>query len=494
MPTNQPNFLFILVDDMGPWALGAAGNDEIQTPNLDRLAKRGVRFENFFCASPVCSPARASILTGLMPSQHGVLDWIASGNVDKERMDREGVQNPYGGYGLERKPIRYIAGEQTYTAQLAEAGYELALSGKWHLGDSMTPQAGFLDRWYTIGKGGAQYYYPDIIEEGEIKVVNEYVTTLFTDKALDYLDEMYEKPFYLGVHYTAPHSPWEAENHPAEMLELYRDCDFHNNPDVPDHEGLQVPPVYGTDARRENLIGYYAAVTAMDRDVGRLLDRLEELGIDDKTYVFFMSDNGMCMGHHGVWGKGNGTFPQNMYEESVKVPCIISGPGIAEDYVATSLYSQIDLYPTILELAGVAPSGNELARPGKSFVSALSGNENSENHAYICDEYGTVRMLRTKTDKYVHRSPWGPHEFYDLQTDPRESNNLFGDPDYADLILERRHELEDWFANYSDPSFDGTRQPVTGFGQLDRVDSKSRRLDKFGQEQRIAPAREIKAE
>ena len=193
MPHNQPNFLFILVDDMGPWALGSAGNDEIKTPNLDRLAKRGVRFENFFCASPVCSPARASIFTGLMPSQHGVLDWIASGNVDKERMDKEGVENPYGGYHLERKPIRYIAGEQTYTSQLAEAGYELALSGKWHMGDSMNPQAGFTDRWYTIGKGGAQYYYPDIIENGEIKIVNEYVTTLFTDKALDYMDEMNEK-------------------------------------------------------------------------------------------------------------------------------------------------------------------------------------------------------------------------------------------------------------------------------------------------------------
>ena len=106
MPSKQPNFLFILVDDMGPWALHSAGNQEIQTPNLDRLADRGIRFENFFCASPVCSPARASILTGLMPSQHGVLDWIASGNVDKERMDREGVNNPYGGYHFERRPIR----------------------------------------------------------------------------------------------------------------------------------------------------------------------------------------------------------------------------------------------------------------------------------------------------------------------------------------------------------------------------------------------------
>lgn len=491
MPSKQPNFLFILVDDMGPWALHSAGNQEIQTPNLDRLADRGIRFENFFCASPVCSPARASILTGLMPSQHGVLDWIASGNVDKERMDREGVNNPYGGYHFERKPIRYIASEQTYTSRLAEAGYQLALSGKWHLGDSMTPQAGFADRWYTIGKGGAQYYYPDIIESGEIKIENEYVTTLFTDKALDYLTEMQAKPFYLGVHYTAPHSPWEEDNHPADIIDLYKDCAFRNNPDVPDHEGLQVPPVYGTPTRRENLIGYYAAVTAMDREVGRLLDRLEELGLDDKTFVFFISDNGMCMGHHGVWGKGNGTFPQNMYEESIKVPCIIAGPGINEGQVASALYSQIDLFPTILELAAVEPKEDELNRAGTSFAHVLAGETEHDHHAYICDEYGTVRMLRTKTDKYIHRSPWGPHAFYDLEKDPSETNNLFGDPNYADLILERRHELETWFSEFSDPSFDGSRQPVTGLGQLDRVDSKSLRLDKFREEHRFAPAHEI---
>ncbi len=139
----KPNILFILTDDQGPWALGAAGNEELHTPHLDQLAKEGVRFENFFCASPVCSPARASILSGKIPSAHGVHDWIRSGNVDKELVDKLDIKNPYGGYGDEKKPIQYLAGQRTYTDALVEAGYTCALSGKWHLGDSMTPQHGF---------------------------------------------------------------------------------------------------------------------------------------------------------------------------------------------------------------------------------------------------------------------------------------------------------------------------------------------------------------
>ena len=135
----NPNVLFILSDDQGPWALNCAGTKELETPNLDRLAREGTRLENFFCASPVCSPARASLLTGRMPSQHGVQDWLRSGSVDRELMERLGIKNPYGGYGDERKPIRYLDGERTYTDVLAENGYELALSGKWHLGDSMQP-------------------------------------------------------------------------------------------------------------------------------------------------------------------------------------------------------------------------------------------------------------------------------------------------------------------------------------------------------------------
>ena len=138
-------------DDQGAWAMHCAGTPELYTPNLDRIAASGMRFENFFCVSPVCSPARASLLTGKIPSAHGIHDWLRSGNVDAERFAAQGRENPYGGYRDERKPIRYLEGQTTYTQLLAEAGYTCGLSGKWHLGDSVCPQCGF-SKWYTMEK------------------------------------------------------------------------------------------------------------------------------------------------------------------------------------------------------------------------------------------------------------------------------------------------------------------------------------------------------
>ena len=161
------NIVFILADDLGAWALHCAGTPELCTPNIDRIAREGIRFTDFYCASPVCSPARASILTGRIPSAHGVHDWIRSGNVDAARYAAAGRENPYGGYADETEPIAYLEGMPAYTDMLREAGYTCALSGKWHLGDSVRPQHGF-DSWYTIGKGGCFYYHPDIVENGEI--------------------------------------------------------------------------------------------------------------------------------------------------------------------------------------------------------------------------------------------------------------------------------------------------------------------------------------
>lgn len=470
----RPNFLFILTDDQGPWALHCAGATELATPNLDRLATRGVRFENFFCASPVCSPARASILTGTIPSAHGVHDWIRSGNVDKDKMDSLGIVNPYGGYGDERKPIQYLAGRRTYTDALAEQGYACALSGKWHLGDSMTPQHGF-GAWYTIGKGGAHYYHPDIIEDGAIRIENAYVTDLITDQALAFLDTLtgQDRPFYLSVHYTAPHSPWEKEQHPPAYIDQYEDCPFAGIPDVPDHPNCTTGPVYGTDRRRVNLRGYFAAITAMDANVGRLLDALEARGLWEQTVVVFLSDNGMCMGHHGIWGKGNGTFPQNMYEESVKVPFILSYPPVTGQggRVSGSLASALDLYPTLLELAGIQDP-QTCFLPGRSLVPELSGkpdNTAGERTVVICEEYGPVRMLRTAHHKYIHRYPYGPHELYDLDNDPGEEHNLISLPQWQETAVRMKHELDLWYRRYVDPDVDGAKEAVTGLGQLCRA-------------------------
>lgn len=466
---KKPNIVFILSDDQGPWAMHCAGTPELYTPNLDEIARRGMRFSSFFCASPVCSPARASLLTGTIPSAHGVLDWLRSGNVDREKFAAQGEENPYGGYRDEDKPIQYLAGKTTYTDILAQNGYTCALAGKWHLGDSVTPQHGF-SKWYTIGKGGCYYYHPDIVEHGDIHVEHgKYVTDLITDKALAYLDELAaeDAPFYLSVHYTAPHSPWEPEHHPKKWLDYYQDCKFESIPDIPDHSDMTTGPVYGTPKREINLRGYFAAISAMDENIGRILQRLDEKGLTDNTLLIFAADNGMNMGQHGIWGKGNGTRPMNMYDTSVKVPFLMAYPPlIPAGSVCDDMVSAYDFFPTLLDLLGFDPQ-TAARLPGHSFLPCLRGESlPGGGEVVVFDEYGPVRMIRSKEYKLVIRYPYGYHEFYDLKADPNEEHNLYGDPQYDDLILSYRRKLEKWFNTYADPDIDGSREGVTGSGQL----------------------------
>ncbi|MEZ4868125.1 MAG: sulfatase-like hydrolase/transferase [Caldilineaceae bacterium] len=446
---HTPNILLILTDDQGPWAMGCAGNGEIHTPNLDRLAATGMRFTNFFCTSPVCSPARASLLTGRMPSQHGIHDWIREGNVGE-------------------RAVEYLAGQLAYTDILAANGYTCGLSGKWHLGDSYRPQKGFT-HWYVHEQGGGPYYNAPMIRNGQPERNPRYLSDLITDDALAYIAAQAQatQPFYLGVHYTAPHSPW-IDNHPPEIVALYDDCPFASCPQEPKHPWVKPDILADAWANpRENLQGYFAAVTAMDRNVGRLLDQLEALGLRENTWVFFVSDNGFSCGHHGIWGKGNGTFPQNMYDNSIKVPAIISHPArIAQGVVSDALLSGYDFMPTLLDYLGYAnPAAARL--PGRTFAPLLRGEALQEHeHIVVYDEYGPVRMVRTRAWKYVHRYPYGPHELYDLINDPGERQNLVDEPAYLPRRAEMKERLEEWFVHYTDPQLDGRVEAVTGKGQL----------------------------
>ena len=468
------NILFVLTDDQGAWALGCAGNREIRTPHLDRMAASGMRFENFFCASPVCSPARATLLTGRIPSRHGVHDWLRAGNTTAPyEPEREG------------KLIEYLEGQPGYTDFLARAGYACGLSGKWHLGDAHRPQKSF-SYWHVHAKGGGPYYNAPMVRGHDIYEEPRYVTDVITDNALRFLEERRRAggPFYLGVHYTAPHSPWEREHHPADIYDDYHaNCPFASVPD-----GLARPawadeiriPVEDAARRREILSGYYTAVTAMDANVGRLLDWLDANGLRESTLVLFGSDNGMNMGHHGVFGKGNATFPLNMFEESVKAPFLVSRPGsVPAGVVAEDLLSQYDLLPTLLDYAGVdGPADPEL--PGRSFVPLLRGEPlDGREQVVVFDEYGPVRMVRTAQWKYVHRYPYGPHELYDLAADPAEESNLAGDGGHASRVAKMRCRLEEWFRRYVDPDRDGLRESVTGAGQIGLVGDAARGSPRF---------------
>ena len=481
--STRPNILFMLSDDQGAWAMGCSGNSEIKTPALDSIAENGMRFENFFCVSPVCSPARASILSGTIPSVHSVQDWLRGGNLNME--DYPQLRNkPL--YAAESKAIPYLQDMTCFTDILAENGYTCALSGKWHLGDSAHPQHGF-SRWFTIARGGCAYYHPDLMIDGQVVDSDRYITDLITEDALKNLDDFSKsgEQFCLCVNYTAPHAPWSPQNHPQEFRDLYKDCPFNSTPDEPVHPWLSPAAPYkpGPEGRRENLTGYYAAVSAMDAGIGKILDKLRSSGLAENTLVIFTSDNGMSMGHHGIWGKGNGTCPQNMYDSSVKIPFLASWPGhIPAHSVSKQLLSHYDVFPTLMDVTGLEAKTKQ-PLPGHSFADILSGGEPGEERSVVVfDEYGPVRMIRTENWKYVARIPAGPDELYDLANDPEEKNNLIFAPECAAIRTQLRSELIEWFTKWVDPRIDGSHELNTGYGQLCRPGIYSEGKEVFAEE------------
>lgn len=453
---GRPNVLFIISDDQGSWALGCGGNPEIRTPVLDRLAERGIRFENFFCASPVCSPARASLLTGDIPSRHGVHDWIRVGSMGDTRID-------------------YLAGQTLIHDLAARAGYRCALIGKWHLGASDVPRSSFV-RWFAHQAGMGPYYNAPMVDEDQPCTVEGYITDVLSQRASAFIrnEGSNDAPFWLSLNFTAPHYPW-IDSHPQAFTDLYRDCAFESCPDEPPHPwfiGGKPALERGRTERRDSLIGYFAAVSAMDAAIGRVLATLDEQGLAQSTLVLFVSDNGMNCGHHGIWGKGNGTRPQNMYDTSVKVPCIVAQPGrIPAGRVNDQLLSGYDVFPTLVDYLGFAYDAQR-PQPGHSFKHVLEGRGTAGHEAIVVyDEYGPVRMVRTRDWKYVHRFPTGPHELFDLRTDPGERTNLVDDPAAKDVVGHLRGRLHDWFEQYVDPQRDGRDKGVTGCGQVGRVNA-----------------------
>ena len=461
----KTNIVFILTDDQAVWAAGCYGNSEIRTPNIDRIAETGVRFENFFVTIPVCSASRASFLTGRIPSQHGVHDFI-KGDVN---------------FGPNART--FLDDEICYTDVLSEHGWTCGLSGKWHLGNSTLAQHGF-SHWFAHPGGAGEYNDHQMIRNGVMEVAPGYVTNVITDDALAYIDvhAADETPFYLSVHYTAPHAPWSG--HPQDIVDSYHDCPFESCPQEALHPWAKVPEV-DADApflsprglsnnlgNRESLKGYFAAVSAMDLDVGRILDKLEEKRLRDNTLVVFTSDNGYSCGHHGFWGKGNGTDPVNMYENSIKVPFLATHPGvIPEGTVQSAMASAHDFMPTLLEYVDLPLPDTNL--PGQSFLSALKDEHTTgRDSIVIYDEYGYCRMIRTAEWKYIHRYPDGPNELYDLVHDDDDRNNLVDDPAQVDRIQDLKRQMEAWFTKYAIADINGREYNVTGAGQFRPIGRK----------------------
>jgi len=424
------NVVFIMTDDQGAWSVHCYGNPEAKTPVLDRLAGEGVRLSNAFAAIPVCSPSRATFFTGRIPSQHGIHDWIKHENAG----DRE----------------RYCIPNETLLSEiLARHGYTCGLVGKWHLGDSLHPHASY-SYWFVIPQGSSPYQDAEVVWRGKLTRTKGYLTDRITDHAIDFIEANRESPFFLTVTYNAPHTPYKG--HPEELLALYRDCPFASIPKLPLHPWASADsPNIGN---RHSLEQYFAACAGIDRGVGRIVERIDQLGLGERTLIIFTSDQGFCVGHHGLWGKGNASNPRNIYDTSLRVPMIFRQPGrLPKGKVFDGLFAAYDLVPTLLDYLKLPPSpGRNL--PGRSMAAALQDPKSNAGDAAVYAEYGRARMIRTRDWKLIHRADGGPDELYDLRKDPDEAKNLADVPEYRRQKIALRTQLMHWFDRYAEAGAD----------------------------------------
>ncbi len=454
--TNRPNILVIMTDDHGQWAAGCYGNSEIHSPTLDYLSQTGVRMANAFTPTPICSPARASFFTGRLPSQHGIHDYLE----EREEFVRKHI---------------WMADEITLAQFLSEAGYQTGLVGKWHCGQGDVQQPGF-DSWFSLGPWQGTHRGPHTYWSNNQPIeLTGYKSTIITDHALQFLNiRSAEQPFFLFVGYVTTHTPWLE--HPERLVAPYRTSTFR---DIPND--LTYP--FGTlrDGskpetrlnRRESLAQYYAAVTEVDEQVGRLLDQLDAQGLRENTLVVYVADHGMNCGHHGVWGKGGGTCPLNMLEESIRIPMIFNYPiQLYPGQVRAEFVDHCDLFQTLLDFANVSlPQQVVETRnyPGRSFKPLLQGIGLHDWKTQIFGEYGDLRMIRNRTHKLIRRYPDGPCELIDLVADPRETINLFYLPEHQPLVHDLTTRLNTFFSAYQDPIKTGLRVrelPMHNKGEL----------------------------
>ncbi|OYN85206.1 sulfatase-like hydrolase/transferase [Parenemella sanctibonifatiensis] len=448
MHIDRPNIVVILTDDQGRWAMPHR-MPELQMPHLKALLDTSLELDNLHCASPVCSPARASLLTGRTPSAHGVHDWLVGGRDPRDHADA------------------YLAGQPTTAETLSRAGYWCALSGKWHVGDARTPAPGH-DFWYAHRFGGGPYLNAPIWRDGQPATEPRYFTDAVVEEGLHALDvRPNDRPFLLQLNFTAPHDPWFT-GHPRRWTDLYAGTDFPSvpRPAEPHPWARRGAFTQAWADPRTALTGYAASLSAVDAGLGRLRADLAQRGLAESTIIFFLSDNGFSCGHHGIWGKGNGTDPLNFWDNSVRVPGLVHVPG-GPTGVSDALLSGTDLHPTICELAGVSPEPDQWAA-GESFAGLLRGEVAGRETVVVASEYGGGRMITDGDWSWITR-PDGPVELYHRGEDPDQSVNRASDASCAGIRADLDQALHDWFVRRSRPGMSGWQQPVTGEGQLQPV-------------------------
>jgi N-acetylglucosamine-6-sulfatase len=426
--------IYILVDDLRYDAFGFMGHPFLKTPHIDAMAAGGLHFKNAFVTTALCSPSRASILTGRYAHNHKVVD------------------------NNDRAP----AGTVFFSQYLQKAGYQTAFAGKWHMGgDSDEPQPGF-DFWLSF-RGQGQYFSPNpswrLNLNGTRIPQKGYITDELTDYALQWLEGRdRDRPFFLYVSHKAVHAPFQPAVRHRELYKNVRIDEPATQADTPENyagkpmwvknqrnswHGVDYPYHSNLDLK-EYYRQYCQTLAAVDDSVGRLMEWLRKNDLERDTVVMLMGDNGFLFGEHGLIDK------RNAYEESMRVPFLAHCPALFEPgKKVEGMVANIDIAPSILELAALqAPEQMD----GRSFVGLATGRADaSEWRKSLLYEYywewnfphtPTTFALRGEDYKLIqYHGIWDTDELYDLKNDPRETKNLIRDPDHQQTVADMRGQL-----------------------------------------------------
>jgi arylsulfatase A-like enzyme len=459
MSDKRPNIIVIIVDNMPAEALGCYGNTDAHTPNLDRLADQGIKFNNGYCANGVCSPSRASLLTGLMPSQHGihfalpdVWEWYP------ENFDA-------------------VAGLRTLPQTLKDNGYKTGLVGKFHMGSPYTPQHGF-DTWVPDEHGHTTDFWDmHYVENGEVHHYDGHATDFWTDKAIEFVNSNAEgdEPFFLYVAYNAPYgdgfamrgdpkAPFDKQFQGKPMESLPREAVSKRNIDyvmrwtAVDLPGFDFSDNLTAQNNLPRMRNYFSQIAHMDDGVGRMMQTLQEQGLDDDTIIIFTADHGISMGRNGVWGVSPYAFPAVGFRQCFNIPMIVRHANhITPLQESNQMVMQTDWFRTLLDYIGL----NEIEvddSPGRSLAPLLKGDPLMGSFDAVFYEQEELRAVRTRRWSYFKYFAGSAKynfddELYDLAQDPGEDHNLVSDPAYAVVIAELSSRIDAFFANYATPKY-----------------------------------------
>ncbi|HYT88263.1 MAG TPA: sulfatase-like hydrolase/transferase [Gemmataceae bacterium] len=431
------NIISICTDDQGRWAVGAYGNKEVRTPNMDRIAREGVKFLNAFVSTPVCSPSRASFMTGRYGTQLKITDWINPAEAQS-------------GVGLP-------ADAMTWAEVLQRQGYVTALIGKWHLGmlPRYHPTVRGFNHFFGFLGGGNTPMDPTLEERGKDKKFKGPLPDILTDNAMEFIKANRDRPFALCLHFRAPHLPYGPV--PPEDSAPFKDLD----PTIPNVAGIDVKQV------KKWTRDYYASIHSVDRNLGRLLALLDELGLTQNTIILFTSDHGYMIGHHGLHTKGNAnwiaggvTGPKrpNMFDLSLKVPLLIRWPGVVKPGTEIKeMVSNIDTFASVLGMLKVSPPG-KYKQEGMDFSPLLRGEKMPWRDAvfsqYDLHNGGLAYMRSIQTARWHlvrHHFTNGLDELYDLEQDPGELRNLYNNPMHRQVREQLQERLTAWQRSLDDP-------------------------------------------